>query len=47
MSLLLQLAQEASADESVISPVMFGVGFIGAILLMAYVRHLLKKHREP
>lgn len=46
MSLLLQLAQQANAEASAISPVMSGVGFIGAILLMAYVHHLLEKHRQ-
>ena len=46
MSPLLQLAQQASAEDSAISPLMYGIGFIGAILLVAYAHHLLEKYRE-
>lgn len=42
MSLALQLIQQASAEHSTISPLMYAAALLGIIPLWAYVHHILQ-----
>lgn len=45
MSLSLHLAQQASAERSVIAPWMFAIVLIAVILLLGYVQDLIEQNR--
>ena len=46
MSLALQLAQQASAENSVIAPWMYAVVWVAIILLLGSVRNFLEQNRS-
>ena len=45
MSLVLHLAQQASAESSVIAPWMYAIVMIGILLLLGYVKNFVEPNR--